>query len=259
MTITSLENKMIKDACKLHQRKYRTQLQRCLIEGEHVVQEAIVHGIVELIFLTDKYSVSHRVVYHGKDVVTTLPESTRYFMITEGIARKLSRVSSSSDLFAVIVTTQGRVLQKGNTVILDGLQDPGNIGTILRSAKAFGFQNIMLTEDCVDMYNDKLIRATQGIMFSLNVIQSSHSVLQKLVLEHSIMVYALDIVGADVMQLQTNAKTSYALLLGNEGNGIRANLWEGLTYQNLSIPMEQGVDSLNVAIAASIAMYIGRS
>ena len=144
-------------------------------------------------------------------------------------------------------------------VILDGIQDPGNLGTIVRSAVAFNIDTIVLTENTVDLYNPKVLRATQGMFFHINIVSRAGMEAVVLLQNLGIPVYGTDVNGGvDVRSLDSSEKEKFALVMGNEGNGVRAEI-NAQCSKKLYIDMNKNVESLNVGIAASILLYeLGR-
>ena len=131
----------------------------------------------------------------------------------------------------------------GNVLILDGLQDPGNLGTIIRSAVAFNVDTIILSKDTVDLYNPKVVRSTQGMNFHINIIRRDLENEIKALKEKGYIVYSTDVI---------NGK--YAIIMGNEGNGVRENI-KNLSDEKLYIKMNNDCESLNVGVATSIILY----
>ena len=144
-------------------------------------------------------------------------------------------------------------------LVLDGIQDPGNLGTIIRSALAFNIETIILTEKTVDLYNSKVLRATQGMIFHMNIIMMDGLEAVTTLKEKGILIYGTDVEsGEDVRALSENEREKFALIMGNEGQGVRREL-KDLCTKNLYIRMNEKVESLNVAIATSILLYeLGR-
>ena len=144
-------------------------------------------------------------------------------------------------------------------LILDEIQDPGNLGTIIRSAAAFNISTIILSENTVDLYNPKVLRATQGMFYHVNIISRNASEVVTLLHNLEIPVYGTDVGGGcDVRSLEANEKEKFALVVGNEGNGVRSEI-SHMCDKNLYIKMNKNVESLNVAIATSILLYeLGR-
>ena len=149
MKITSLQNKQIIDINKLHQKKYRDIENKFLIEGDHLIKEAI----------------------KAKKVINTIGLDASYDLeVTKEILNKLSSQTSGTNEMAIVEKLDEREI-KGNVVILDNIQDPGNLGTIIRSAVAFNVDTIILSDNSVDLYNDKVIRSSEGMIFHVNILR----------------------------------------------------------------------------------------
>ena len=141
----------------------------------------------------------------------------------------------------------------GNVLILDGLQDPGNLGTIIRSAVAFNVDTIILSKDTVDLYNPKVVRSTQGMNFHINIIRRDLEQEINALKEKGYTVYSTDVInGKNIKNVKVNGK--YAIIMGNEGNGVRENI-KNLSDEKLYIKMSNDCESLNVGVATSIILY----
>ena len=154
MLITSLDNDRIKGYVKLKDRKYRKKEKKFIVEGMHLVLEACKKGIVEELILE-------------KDVVLPINLPTIY--VTNEIIHKISEMESPSNVMALCNMTEGEIIGE-KILMLDEIQDPGNLGTIIRSAVAFNVDTIVLSPNTVDLYNPKVIRSTQGMMFHINIV-----------------------------------------------------------------------------------------
>ena len=140
----------------------------------------------------------------------------------------------------------------GNILILDNLQDPGNLGTIIRSATAFNINTIILSDDSVDLYNPKVVRATEGMIFNLNIIRRD---LNKIIPVLKNLGYKL--IGTDVkkgMDVRNIRKENVAIVIGNEGSGMK-NETKNMCDEFINIKMMDTCESLNAGVAASIIMY----
>jgi TrmH family RNA methyltransferase len=146
--IESLNNDRIKEYTKLNQKKYRDDTNMFIIEGTHLVEEAFKNNIVVDAFsLDDKYT-----------------------KVSEEVMKKLSNLDTPPKYLAVCNKIEEKDIN-GNVLILDGVQDPGNLGTIIRSSIAFNIDTIILSNDSVDLYNTKVLRATEGMIFNINIIR----------------------------------------------------------------------------------------
>ena len=235
MLITSINNERIKGLSKLHNKKYRDEEKEFLIEGDHLIKEAINKGYVEEIFLLD-----------GTDNIFDFDNVT---YVTKEVLNKLSEQESSTNMIAVCKFIENENIGD-KVILLDGLQDPGNLGTIIRSASAFGF-DIVLGDNTVDIYNSKTIRATEGMIFNVNFIKTN---LEKFINENKDYNYFIADMNKGEEVKNINNINKVALILGNEGNGI-SNVIRNLDLSYVHIKQKEVCESLNVGVAASILMY----
>lgn len=229
--IESVNNERIKEYAKLNQKKFRDETGMFIVEGEHLVEEALKFMEVVEIFSLD-----------GRDNTTKVSES---------VMAKLSDLKSVPPILAVLKKKENTI-PNGNIIVLDNIQDPGNLGTIIRSAKAFDFKAIILSEDSVDEYNSKVIRASEGMMFSTNIIRTD---LKKFLLDisNNYDILTTDVNGGENIR-DLKSEWDIALIMGNEGKGVREEI-SSLADKKIYIPMSEDVESLNVGVAASILMY----
>lgn len=237
MVITSVNNEKIKEVLKLKNKKYRDKEGLFLVETYHLVEEAYVCGLLEEVFLLEgeecKYNVEN--TYVSLKVMDKLKDTISEVKII-GVVRK-------------------RKLDKlGNRILLlDRVQDPGNLGTIIRSAVAFGFDNVVVSRDSVDIYNSKVLRSTQGMLFKIAVWEEDLVDFILKLKKEEFVVWGTDVQGGtDVSETEWSSKV--AIVLGNEGRGVSLEVKE-LCDKNLYIPMNKDCESLNVGVAASIIMY----
>ena len=140
-------------------------------------------------------------------------------------------------------------------LLLDGIQDPGNLGTIIRSAVAFNVDTICLSPDTVDIYNPKVLRSTQGMIFHTNIIIKSLKEIISMLKEREIPIYGTRVdYGIDVSTLREKDRKKYALVMGNEGNGVSEEILD-MCDEYIYISMNPDVESLNVGVATSIILY----
>lgn len=237
MLITSLNNEHIKEIIKLRDRKYRKQKNLFLIEGKHLVLEAYKAGLIEELILE-------------KDELLPLGVPTTY--VTKEIIYKLSDTVTPSSVLAVVRKKEEKPIGE-KIIVLDNIQDPGNLGTIIRSALAFNFDTIILSTDTVDLYNPKVLRSTQGMIFHINtIIGNIENIINDLKNKDYKILGTKVTNGIDVKKSKTFSH--FAIIMGNESRGISSNL-EKLCDEFLYINMNEKCESLNVAVAASILMY----
>ena len=238
MVITSINNNKIKEINKLKEKKYRDSSNSFLVEGEHLVIEAYRENLIkELIVLDD-----------SDFILDGIP--------TVKVSREVMKKLSSMDSYPSVIGVANKIREKelGNSIlILDDIQDPGNLGTIIRSSAAFGIDTIVVSPKTVDIYNIKVLRATQGMLFHINIIvRELDSFITKLK-QDNYKIYGTKVdKGINIKNITINNK--YALVMGNEGNGISDNVSK-LCDEYLYIKMNDNVESLNVGVATSILLY----
>ena len=240
MVITSLDNDRIKGYIKLKDRKNRKKTNTFIVEGMHSVLEAYKKGmVVELILKED----------------ISLPLDVPYVYVTEEIIKKISDAVSPPDVLALCKMANDNVVLGEKILLLDGIQDPGNLGTIIRSAVAFNVDTICLSPDTVDIYNPKVLRSTQGLIFHTNIIIKSLKEIISMLKEREIPIYGTRVdYGIDVSTLREKDRKKYALVMGNEGNGVSEEILD-MCDEYIYISMNPDVESLNVGVATSIILY----
>lgn len=242
MVITSVENDKIKNLCKLEKKKHRDMTKTYLVEGEHLVIEALKANVLDEIFVLEGSNFSF-------DVKTT--------EVSFEVMKKLSSMDTPINIIGLCHKNSNNEILGNRVVLLDELQDPGNLGTIIRSSLAFNIDTIILSENTVDLYNPKVLRATQGMHFHINIISMpSYDAVTKLK-ENNYLVLGTNVEnGYDVRDIDKIDK--FCLVMGNEGNGVRKEI-QDMCDKNLYIKTNSKVESLNVGVACSILLYeLGR-
>ena len=235
--IRSLQNERIKNVSKLLVKKNRDLEGKFLVEGEHLVEEAYKAGVLLEVFQCEDVSLSF-------SVPTTF--------VTYDVIKKLSNTMNPQKIVGVVKKIEEKEVGS-KVLVLDDIQDPGNLGTIIRSSLAFGIDTIVLSSNTVDMYNDKVIRSSEGMFFHINIIRRELGEFLPLLKKSGYQILGTNVRdGVHVDQIALNSK--YALIMGNEGNGVHDCLLK-LCDHYLYIPMNQDVESLNVAVATSIILY----
>lgn len=233
--IESICNEKIKRYSKLLQKKYRDETGLYIVSTDHLVKEALKQNIVQDIFLLDGYDNRYGNVTY----------------VTEPVMRKLTSLKNLPSVVAIVKKRDSKDI-KGNVIMLDGLQDPGNVGTIIRSAVAFNFDTIIVGNNTVDIYNEKVLRASEGMIYNINIIKKD--------LIDSIMDLKLKgytIIGTKVdngKKIEDITYEKYAFIVGNEGNGINNEIFD-MCDEYIYIDMNKNCESLNVGVASSIVMY----
>ena len=240
MLITSLENDKIKKCLKLRDKKYRDLYNEFLVEGEHLVLEAYRKGLLEEILIE-------------QDSVTMLDVPITY--ISGDIVKALSTLESPSIIFGLCKKKEESSELGKRILLLDRIQDPGNLGTIIRSSKAFNIDTIVLGEGTCDLYNEKVIRSTQGNGFDMNIIYGNLKEVITELKKNEIPILGTRVeYGEDIRDLTNRDKDCFALVMGNEGRGVSEEILE-LCDKYIYIKMNDQVESLNVAVATSILLY----
>ena len=237
MLISSIDNQKIKDIKKLETKKIRDLEGLYLVEGEHLVYEAYQNKLLQTLIVKDGYPVK-------------LDVDTIY--VTDKVLKYLSSLTTPSPMIGVVKKRDN--LKIGHKVlVLDSIQDPGNLGTIIRSAVAFNFDTIILSDDTVDLYNSKVIRATQGMIFKINIIVANLSNILTDLKNNNYSIYGTDVNNGKSVKSIAKIK-KFAIIMGNEGQGL-SNKTKTLCDDFIYIPVTSNCESLNVAVAASIIMY----
>lgn len=238
MVITSTENSKVAEVVKLADKKYRKITSRYIIEGARLVADAIKNG-ADIVSVYVAESVACNYEYADQTVVS------------DKVFAKMSNTVSSQGILAVAnKPTAERALNKGNCLVLDALQDPGNVGTLMRTAVACGFTDIYAV-NCVDLYSPKVLRSAMSAHFCLNLHEFNNlsDVFQIL---DSFEIIACDMNGDSTFERRYDKKL--ALVLGNEGNGL-SDYSKTNADAVVSLPMANDFESLNVAVAGSVIMY----
>ena len=241
MVITSLENDKVKELVKLQKKKYRDLTGTFLVEGEHLVEEVFKSGLVINVICLEDYNCNYDipVMYVSYDVM-----------------KKISSLDTPPAIMALCRKKDDSII--GNRiVILDNIQDPGNLGTIIRSSVSFNVDTIVLSPNSVDLYNPKVLSSTQGMFCHINIVYADIIETINMLHEKDFIVYGTNVVdGVDVRSVSPSKY--WALVMGNEGSGVSSEILD-LCDNNLYIKMNSKVESLNVSIACSILLYeLGR-
>lgn len=232
--INSLTNGKVVFWSKLKQKKYQDEL--FIIEGEHLILEALNSGYLKEIITTGNK-------IYSKDIP--------HYLITNEIMKKLSDLESLPNVMGVCYKLKENSLTS-KVLILDNIQDPGNLGTLIRSALAFNFKTVVIGSNTVSIYNSKVLRATEGMIFKLNIINKNTLEMIDILKSKNYLIVGTDVNnGVDIKDIKTE---NMALVLGNEGKGLGENVLK-LCAKKVNIKMTKDCESLNVGIAGSILMY----
>ena len=228
--IESRQNERIKDLMKLSLSKYSKEQRLFKIEGFHALEMAKQSGTLLSVFTTDEIPDLH------------VPQ----YLVSKDIMESISSVKSPQGVICVCSYLDEMPIKSNKVLLLDNIQDPGNLGTILRTALAFGYTDVILRGGC-SQYNEKVLQATQGAIFNLNIIP----------FEDEDQLEGYEIIATEIkgsVELSTVGKIKkHILVLGNEAHGVSKEFLE-IADKRVRIDINE-IESLNVAIAGAIAMY----
>ena len=240
--ITSLSNEKVKAWRKLHKRKGRKESRSFLVEGMHLIEEAwkSKQPIIEIIVEENR----------------AIPDWCGDFQVervSKQVFAYISQTTTPQGIAAVIGNQPKKRMTGKYMILIDGVQDPGNLGTIIRTADAAGMDAVVLGKGTVDLYNDKAVRATQGSLFHIPIYEADLLEEMNRLQEESYEIWATTLEDA-MYYHEVEIPEKVALILGNEGSGIQQNLIEKAD-RKIKIPIYGQAESLNVSVAAGILMY----
>ncbi len=254
--ISSNKNKNIKLAKSLLRKKYRDLTNQYLVEGIKIVKEALAYNErIKMVFVSSDHKDSHEI----KEILNSCRiHNIPIYYLEKSIYKEISETDSTQGIIAMVEKKEHKlelVLDKDflKIIILEEIQDPGNLGTILRTADACNYDFVILSKGCVDLYNDKSIRATMGSLFHLPI--ACMDIIDAIELLKSKKVVIL---GSDphegVLCYNLSFEKKLAIIIGNESAGISEEVLK-LVDERIRIPMPGKSESLNASVAASILMY----
>lgn len=248
--ILSSDNKQIKLLKKLSLKKYRQESGLFLVENFVIIKDALIAGDdFQEIFLSSSF------IDKNKEEFDFLKKESKgsFFEISDRLNKTFSSLDNPSGITAVY-RKKVRDLSSGSKIYLDSINDPGNLGSILRSALAFGFENIILSPDCVDVYNHKTIASAKNSIFKLNILLDEDGTWLKNNINQELKLYVSDVLGGvDVFDFKP--AVNFCLVLGSESHGVREEILE-MADERLKINISDEMESLNVAVAAGIFFSI---
>jgi len=240
--ITSKQNSVIKRIKKLQQRKHRKKEQKFIIEGFHLIEEAVKSNwVVETIIKTEN---TESLNYLGSEQV---------MIVSSSVFAYLSTTETPQGILAVVQMKTSLNYKGDKLLLLDGVQDPGNVGTLIRTADAAGFSAVVLGKGSADIYNDKTVRATQGSLFHLPIM--SVDLMEEIpYLQNEGYFICVTTLEESTDYKSVNMDKPFALVMGNEGAGVQSGIQQ-ISDIRVKIPIFGKAESLNVAVAAGILMY----
>ena len=241
--LTSLKNPRVTAWRSLKEKKGRDEQNAFLVEGVRMVREA----------LSSSFPVLAILLREGFQPDFALPDSAAVYFLPENVFRSVCDTKTPQGIAAVLERRTGEALGS-RLLALDCVQDPGNVGTMIRTADAAGFDGVILGPDCADLFSPKVLRSTMGSIFRLGFsfpASLAESLNQYRNSGYSVISSQLD---GDSFYDRKNVSDSLILIIGNEGNGISDAVKSCATH-HLRLPMRGGAESLNAAVAAGIMMY----
>lgn len=248
--ITSTDNEKIKLLKKLKQKKFRDKTSMFFVENLKIISDALVSGYnFDSIYYTQEFADKHK--EELKNILKNIQvENT--FEILEKVNASFSELETPPGVCALYTKKETQIDLNSNIVYLNSISDPGNLGTILRSALVFDFKNIVLDENCADLYNAKTLQSAKDSFFKLNFgFDKKFQMLNKI--KNTMPVFGTFLDGEDLSNF-TKPASIFCLVFGNEAQGISKRVL-GLVDKNIKIEMSGHMESLNVAISAGIIFY----
>ncbi|RKO63489.1 rRNA methylase [Caldibacillus debilis GB1] len=241
--IQSAKNEKVKRWKKLLTKKERDKAGLFLVEGEHLVEEAGKAGLIRELIVTERFLGQLPAARYGADEL---------YLVSEEVGKAIADTETPQGIFAVCGKPEARDPEGKRFLLIDAVQDPGNLGTLIRTADAAGLDGVVVGEGSADIYNPKVVRATQGSLFHLPVLPGSLEGWVETFRSRGIPVYGTALTGVSMYEI--GPAPAFALLVGNEARGVDPRLLEK-TDANLHIPIYGMSESLNVSVAAGILLY----
>ena len=254
MIITSKDNDFIKHVKKLKEKKYRDEYNEFIIEGIKITQEAI----------EEKAKIKAVIICEDCKNQSAIPNELLYevakmncIYVSEKVFMSISDVTNPQGIMAIIEKENEENLKidfsNDKILILDNIQDPGNMGTIIRTCDSLNMKQIIVSKGSSDIYNPKVVRATMGAIFRIKIIESDDLVKTiKELKKHKFKVYATDLKTKNTIYNVDYKKS--AVIIGNEANGVSQEVLDESSYR-IKIPMLGKTESLNAGVATSIVLY----
>lgn len=244
--ITSVNNELVKQTVKLHQKKYRDEEKKFLLEGFKPIEEAFNAKLdIEYVFVSKEKAEKYRFI---KD---------RTVLTTEAVLKKISTTDSAPEAVAVAkqkIYTLNDIKNAKKVVLLEDIKDSGNLGTILRTAKAFYQDAVILYGDTVDLYNPKCVRSAVGNLWKIPVvnIKDFQTLKENFATFNTVATLPSS---KDTTKLKDfEAKSPYLIMFGSEANGLSQDLIDFST-QKITIEMSNEVESLNLSVSVGVVLY----
>ncbi|ELC8386133.1 RNA methyltransferase [Clostridium perfringens] len=248
LEIESKNNNLFKEIKKLKEKKHRIKSNKYLIEGLRFVEEAIKSKVsIDSIIFTESFKEKN------PDLFLNINENIKLIQMNEALLKQLCSTENPQGIVGVI-NMQNKELKSGELVVLvDKVQDPGNMGTIIRTAHAAGAAGIVMTKGTVDIYNDKTLRSTMGSIFYIPIVEDDSLDFVKSLKKEGYKLVVSSLQGKNNF-FEENLQGKVMIAVGNEGNGVSDEVYD-IADIKVKIPMPGEAESLNVAVATSIMIY----
>lgn len=247
--ITSKSNDQVKNIKKLYQKKYRDENQEFIIEGIKILKEAIQeNAIIKTVYIEES---------KFEEITKEIPSinNLNIVLVSSQVLQEISDVKTPQGVIAIVGKQANYNISYDEEVslILDDIQDPGNIGTIIRTADSLNMKQIIVSENTADIFSPKVVRSTMGAIFRVNVkyVNSLAETISDMK-NHGKNVYVTDL-NTDSSIYNVDYKNS-VIVIGNEANGVSKEVKESAT-KKIKIPMLGKTESLNAAVATSVILY----
>ncbi|ELC8456481.1 RNA methyltransferase [Clostridium perfringens] len=248
LEIESKNNNLFKEIKKLKEKKHRIKSNKYLIEGLRFVEEAIKSKVsIDSIIFTESFKEKN------PDLFLKINKNIKLIQMNEALLKQLCSTENPQGIVGVI-NMQNKELKSGELVVLvDKVQDPGNMGTIIRTAHAAGAAGIVMTKGTVDIYNDKTLRSTMGSIFYIPIVEDDSLDFIKSLKKEGYKLVVSSLQGKNNF-FEENLQGKVMIAVGNEGNGVSDEVYD-IADIKVKIPMPGEAESLNVAVATSIMIY----
>ncbi|MFA6119487.1 MAG: RNA methyltransferase [Parachlamydiales bacterium] len=238
--ILSLSNPYIKQIVKIRkEKKFRESEKKALLIGKNAIDDLKDLIEIDTLIITD-------------EALAKEYRSSNVLLVSESIMKKITNVVSPEKIACVIKIEKREIKEKNRILILDNVSDPGNMGTIIRTAYGFGFDLVIVSKNSTDPFSEKSLRASKGTIFLMPILVLSIDDILSFIRENKINTYLADLAGDDIDKIKFI--TPFAIILSNEALG--ASDWTKKNSTKFTIPLKNNLDSLNVATAGSICMYL---
>lgn len=240
--INSLSNPYIKQIVKLRkEKKFRQSQKKVLIDQKNTIDDLSKILTIDTLITTDE------------DLLDEY-KANNYLVVTQDVMKKITNLTSPQKIACIFEIKSKPIKEINSVLILDNISDPGNLGTLIRSANAFNFDLVIFSENTVDPFNEKSLRATKGAIFFIPFLTLSDDEILDFIRQNKLNVYLADVNGEDISSVKF--LKPYAIVLSSESQGP-CDIYKKIS-KKITIPIKKDIDSLNVAIAGSILMFLSK-